>query len=159
MRKKYLLSTLKHKWYVILASRKVGLPLWRALVHDLSKFLPVEFPHNARKYFGGNPDPAGYLQAWLYHQNHNPHHWSYWILGSQSGIGSDLVLPMPEIYVREMVADWMGMEMINTGSWNMSKWLRASLPVFVLNPATVQLLQHVLGELGYTENYWGADGG
>lgn len=43
---KYLVYLLKHKWFVLIAGLKIGVPLWRLLVHDLSKFRPSEwFPY------------------------------------------------------------------------------------------------------------------
>lgn len=34
---------LKHKWFVLLAGLEVGVPLWRLIIHDWSKFTPAEF--------------------------------------------------------------------------------------------------------------------
>ena len=49
---KYFWATIRHKWYVLLASFKVDLPLWRALIHDLSKFSWAELHHYDRQFFG-----------------------------------------------------------------------------------------------------------
>ncbi len=37
---KYFLLIIKHKWFVLLAGIKIGCPLSRLLLHDMSKFLP-----------------------------------------------------------------------------------------------------------------------
>lgn len=39
----YLKVVLRHKWFVLLASRQMGVPLWIAFIHDLSKFSPAEW--------------------------------------------------------------------------------------------------------------------
>jgi hypothetical protein len=119
---------------VFLAGLKVGsIPLWRLIVHDWSKFLPIEFLPYARykPYFGGDKAPEhaqlAFDRAWLHHQNFNPHHWQYWILVYDDE-GQNTSLPIPEAYLREMVADWMGASMAYTGSWDMTEWLAKSLP-------------------------------
>lgn len=58
-------------------------------------------------------------------------------------------LPMPEKYVREMVADWMGAGRAYTGSWDdLPKWLEQNAEKMILHPKTVVLLWGVLSELG-----------
>lgn len=40
----HLYTTLKHKYFLFIAARKVGkIPLWQVIVHDMSKFSPAEF--------------------------------------------------------------------------------------------------------------------
>lgn len=150
---KYFWVALKHKWFVLLASFKVELPLWQAITHDLSKFSRAELPHYNRWFFVDKDDPDGWLGAWLHHQNRNPHHWEYWIVRTDHTQGKgDIVdgcLPMPERYVREMVADWMGASKAHTGSWDMTKWLSEKLDGTKLHPMTHQRVISMLNELGY----------
>jgi hypothetical protein len=50
----YLRYVLRHKWYVFLACRQLGVPLIQSVIHDWSKFLPCEwFPYV--RYFYGLP--------------------------------------------------------------------------------------------------------
>lgn len=116
---KYLSYVVRHRWYVLVECLKMGL-FWRGLVHDLSKFLPSEwFPYV--NYFNGEwqgkdsvpdwykcPEPvkAAFDLAWLKHQHRNPHHWQYWRLREDDG--GTKVLPMPAVFVKEMLADWRG---------------------------------------------------
>ena len=82
----YLKSLLRHKWFVLLAGLKVGgVPLWRLIVHDMSKFSRFEFRQYAVN-FHGQESPVDadqvsldFAYAWLHHENSNPHHWGYWI--------------------------------------------------------------------------------
>lgn len=148
---KYFWMTLKHKWFVLLASFKVDLPLWRAIVHDLSKFTLAELLHYDRWFFGGKTNPVGFARAWLYHQNRNPHHWEYWIVRTDHTNGKsgvvDGCLKMPDVYVREMIADWMGASKAHTGSWDMTEWLEKNLPKVRLHPATRARVEEILFEL------------
>ena len=100
----------RHKWFVLRAGLKTKAPLWRLLIHDWSKMTPAEWGPYVRSFYGPQPrtDAAkcAFNAAWLHHQHHNPHHWQHWLLREDRG---DLkMLAMPERFVREMVADWMG---------------------------------------------------
>ena len=152
---KYFWATLRHKWFVLLASRKIGLPLWRALVHDLSKFGPSELPHYDRQFFGDKGDPVGFASAWLHHQNKNDHHWEYWITRSDHSHGGsgavDGCLEMPLVCIMEMIADWMGASMAYSGSWDMFSWLEKSLPRMQLHPETKKKVFQYLYLLEYDQ--------
>jgi hypothetical protein len=60
---------------------------------------------------------------------------------------------MPEIYVREMVADWWGASRAYTGSWDMSDWLTKNLPRIEkkLHPYSIDHLADVLAKIGYID--------
>lgn len=155
---KHIFKTIEHKWYVLKACLILGVPLRRALAHDLSKFSAEELPHYERQFYGDKADPEGFARAWLHHQNTNPHHWEYWVTRSDHTKGKSGAvngcLEMPETYVREMVADWMGASKAYTGEWYMAKWLMANLPKVKLHPNTRALVGEILEkELGYTDNF------
>ena len=104
---KHLKLVLTHKYYVLIECFKVGL-YWQGIVHDLSKFHPVEFFESA-KYFTGTGSPIneskkanGYSEAWLHHKGRNKHHWQYWIdfKGKQA-----IPLDIPDKYILEMSCD------------------------------------------------------
>jgi hypothetical protein len=149
---RHMLSLLKHKWWVLVAGVNLGVPLWRLLVHDWHKFLPAEFGPYARHWHlrgegAERPHDPGFTYAWLHHENHGAHHWGYWI--PRSGKKAFLPLPMPETYVREMVADWLGASRVYTGSWDMTDWLARNLDRMTLHPLTRARVDAVLVELGY----------
>lgn len=169
---KYLKSLMLHKWYVFLAGLKTGVPVWRLIVHDWSKFSFSEFGPYARYFFGDYPSwendrlairfptysgktkesvALDFDYAWLNHQNKNPHHWQYWILVYDDDPKVSSALPMPETYVREMVADWMGASKTYTGDWNMSEWLAKSGMNLDshMHRETVDMVWGVLEEIGY----------
>lgn len=147
----YAWATIRHKWFVLLACRRTGVPLWRASVHDLSKFTFTELPAYGRQFFGDKGDPDAFARAWLHHQNANPHHWEYWIprSGHVRSEGAPEPLPMPETYAREMVADWMGASRAYTGSWDMRDWLTKNLPKMILHRKTRDWVFAILLEIDY----------
>ncbi len=145
---RYLLETLKHKWFVLVAGLRIGgIPLWRLLIHDWTKFLPAELPHYNRQFFGSKDDPLGFAMAWNHHESHNPHHWGYWI--ARSGKYAGQALAMPDSYLREMVADWHGAGRAYQGSWDMKKRLDENLHRIVLHPVTRIQVMLVLREMGF----------
>ena len=100
----------KHKYYVGKILVKAGL-YWQAIVHDMSKFSPVEFISSAR-YFDGNKSPievekskSGYSLAWLHHKGCNKHHWQYWMDYKN---GEVVISDIPTRYLQEMAADIVG---------------------------------------------------
>ena len=101
----------RHKWFVFSACFRTGAGFWRGLVHDLSKFKPREWIPYSETFYAKDGSKR-YLEteefdvAWLHHQHANPHHWQYWLLHEDDG--GVKVLEMPDEYVREMVADWIG---------------------------------------------------
>jgi hypothetical protein len=145
---KYLGYLLKHKWFVLVASVKIGAPIWQAIIHDLSKFRPSAWNAYAQFFYWSKETkneetmrafpmfgcceaaPYGYFVddrfniAWNHHQKRNKHHWQYWLLTQDTG--ETWVMPMPRRYVLEMVADWMGAGRAITGRWEAREWYLAN---------------------------------
>lgn len=135
----YLKYVLRHKWFVFLACRVHQVPLWRAILHDWHKFLPSEWAPYARCFY--KPDGSKqYLQsnefavAWLKHQHRGKHHWQHWIMRWDNG--STDALPMPDVYIREMVSDWWGAGRAITGNWGARQWYEANCGKMLLHSAT-----------------------
>lgn len=147
----YLESLHQHIGYVLEAGLHLGVPHDQLSIHDQSKFSEWEFPHYARQFHGGGGDDEGFARAWLHHENHNPHHWGYWI--PRSGKYTGQPLEMPHNYALEMVADWMGANRAYDGSWNMEKWLNKSFPGIKLHDATREFVADTLHSLGYLVSY------
>lgn len=162
---KQLKSLLTHKYYVLIAGLMVGVPLWRLLIHDWSKFTWVELSNYAQ-YKYGIKSVSGWAKAWLHHLHHNPHHPEHWLLSWRGSpnfyddIGHTAgrcitILPMPEVYVREMVADMLGTSREVTGSWDIAAWLNVKGPYIRFHDDTVIILNEIMEEIGYrlTHNY------
>ncbi len=119
----YLRYVLLHKWFVLVAGLRLGVPLWRLILHDWTKFLPCEWrPYVHFFYFAGMSRARAaalnyeysidaetelcFEMAWNHHQKRNDHHFQYWVrIGDD---GSLLILAMPDVCRREMLADWRG---------------------------------------------------
>lgn len=163
---KQLKSLLTHKWYVLKAGLFVGnIPIWRLLIHDWSKFMPVEFINYSHfKY--GIKDKKQWAKAWLNHLHYNSHHPEHWILSwrGDPNYYDDLaesltdfvsMWPMPEVYVREMVADMLATSKEITGNWDIAVWLNENGPKMRLHSITRTRLDSVMFAIDYrlTENH------
>lgn len=112
---KHFCTITKHKNLVMRDCFKVGL-IKQGLLHDLSKYSPVEFWVGC-KYYKGYMSPnniereeKGYSSAWLHHKGRNKHHLEYWIDYSidkdRSETGAGMTgMKMPIRYVCEMLID------------------------------------------------------
>jgi hypothetical protein len=184
---RYLSYVLRHKWFVLLAGRKAGAPLWRLLIHDWSKFTPAEWGAYVAYFYGPSAGDVAYRwfqqtvayyrtsgagigdghfrqlledeqrrkeqittereaafdRAWLHHQHANPHHWQHWVLREDSGAVK--LLPMPEHFLREMVADWMGAGRAITGRWEAGEWYTKNHDVIQLEHRTRIRVEGLLG--------------
>lgn len=107
----HLTTILRHKNLVRHYCFKAGL-YKQGIVHDWSKYSPVEFCNSVRNYQGGKKSPnfgekatKGYSSSWLHHKGRNRHHYEYWIdYTLDPGIGLQ-GMPMPTRYVIEMFCD------------------------------------------------------
>lgn len=160
----YLKYLLRHKWYVAVFMLKDG-PLnwdviWRAIIHDWSKFLPSEWFPYVESFYGpqakmSKEEIADYERvgrnlgltlkplarireefnvAWNHHQKRNRHHWQYWMLTFDKG--NTECLPMPEKYIWEMIADWKSAGYCLTGKLEYAEWYRKNRENIKLHPKT-----------------------
>lgn len=126
------------------AGIRVGAPVWRLLIHDWSKFLPVEWTPYVKNFYTDQPDQAAFDRAWLHHQHYNPHHWQHWLLREDDG--GTKILPMTADYAREMVADWMGAGRAITGRWGVASWYESNKENIVLADSTRWYVELLLAE-------------
>ena len=151
---KYLNYICRHKWFVFLAGYRIGVPLWRLLIHDWSKLTPAEWTPYVEMFYGagwdrkqhGTPLPdhvqTDFDAAWLHHQHRNPHHWQHYVLREDDG--DVKVLEMPENFVREMVADWAGAGRAITGRWEIEAWYERARKKMLLHPRTERRVDSLL---------------
>src|SRR6476659_9088742 len=80
---RYLSYVLRHKWHVAVAGWALGVPLWRLIIHDWTKFTPAEWGPYVRGFFPAAQavDPAAFERAWEHHWSRNPHHHEFWRVG------------------------------------------------------------------------------
>lgn len=115
--------------------------LW---LHDLSKFSANESYGYAFNDFSKKEVSVMFKRAWHHHKQFNPHHPEHWL---NPGKGGHLEpLPMPKIYVVEMIADWIGAG--KTYGSSLEEWLPNNLHNFLWHEETAQLVRQVLGYIG-----------
>lgn len=157
---KQIKSVLIHKWYVLRAGIEITkVPLWRLLIHDYSKFSLTELKGYADN-IGGVNSKEKWSIAWLHHLHYNPHHPEHWLLTwrgnpdfyndiAESVSKFVCVLPMPETYVREMLADMHAVSYIFSRSWDISEWFNQNGPDMILHTQTKEIIKKVMKEIGY----------
>ena len=149
----YLKYVLRHKWYVFLACRTMRVSTWRAIIHDWTKLTPLEWTPYVHNFFNkdgtrrsvrdasGAYDPniqtVEFKKAWLSHQK-NKHHYQAWI--SIGDNGNLEALPIPEKYLREMIADWIGAGMAISGRTDWRPWYEANKNKMILHPEAREFL-------------------
>jgi hypothetical protein len=154
-----LKSVLAHKWYVFKAGRITSVPLWRLIIHDWSKFTLTELFGYAGNIYG-TVSKVKWAKSWLHHLHYNPHHPEHWVLSwrGNPGFYDDLgehiapfvtILPMPETYVREMIADMMATGYKVTGSWDIADWLNQNGPNQHFHDDTIVTIDKIMKEIGY----------
>lgn len=146
MHRKYGSYVLRHKWFVFRAGLRTGAPLWRLVIHDWSKMSRGEWGPYVRSFYGPQPRTdevkLAFDQAWLHHQHRNPHHWQHWLLREDNG--GLKTLEIPEGFVREMVADWMGAGRAITGKWEVGSWYSKNQEKIELHPSSRALVERII---------------
>lgn len=157
----YFKTMIEHKLNVGHYGFLLGLPIWVILFHDWDKFLPGTFVAYARTF--RNPDGTkrdgrtedetkDFKHAWLQHIHLNKHHWQHYVLHNDDGT-TDL-LPMPDLYIREMVADWAGAS--KTYGGNLKEWYEKTKPHRMLESNTRLLVEYYLNmvDTGIYIDFW-----
>lgn len=148
---RYFWYVIRHKWFVFIECCKLGIP-WLGVIHDWQKLTPTEFYPYMMSFSSGkwkyNERPKwlvdAFDNAWLHHQHLGPHHWQYWILVQNE----NKVLPMPDRYRKEMLADWIGAGKAILGKEaNTLKWYMKNRLQIMLHPDTRRWVDKKLGFL------------
>lgn len=143
MHLRYLKYVLRHKWFVLVAGVRIGAPLWRLLVHDLSKLRRSEWGAFAGYWFGDREQyRLQFDRAWLLHLHRNAHHWQHWVLVSSDGVMK--AIEMPKDIALEMVADWMGAGRAINGRWEAEEWYLRTRDRRVLHSRTREFVERIL---------------
>jgi hypothetical protein len=148
----------RHKWYVFLECRRIGIT-WRGIMHDMSKLLPDEFGPYAEYFYGDKPnhyrgfhnggDDQEFDKAWLKHIHRNPHHHQYYVLRKDDG--TSIALEMPDVFVKEMCADWCGAGRAQNKPYNENDpyketrgWYLENRDKMTLHPKTKEEVEFIL---------------
>lgn len=155
----YFKYFLRHKWFVFWACRKMRVPIWIGIFHDWDKFLP-EMVIAYSNYFyddkgkdnqirdkGGyfNPTISGDVRfdlARFMHMKRNKHHWQYWTMIDHNK--TDITMNMPEVYIREMIADWIGAHAAQKSTGSVAEWYYRHKDSIILSYDTRKRVESLL---------------
>jgi hypothetical protein len=140
----YLKYVIRHKFYVLLACSKLRFPVRYGILHDISKFKPSEWIPYASCFYKENgesqyDETEAFNLAWNEHQKSNKHHWQYWVIIWDRGQSE--ALRIPERYIQEMVADWMGAGRAINGKWEVCEWYEKNKRNMILHPDTRMIVE------------------
>ena len=146
-----------HKKWVFHYCHIAGIPV-QGVLHDLSKFHPVEFFEGV-KYYDGSRSPVdvckelyGYSKAWQHHRGRNKHHYEMWVEYYDHG-GRGIVMPYK--YIVEMVCDFLAAGkayMKNNFSYEAEWqwWVKKKSNNILMHPATIIFVDTILAQLVQT---------
>ncbi len=173
----HFMTITRHKIMVMKMCFKIGL-YKQGLLHDLSKYSPIEFWPGV-KYYQGHRSPINAEKeenivspAWLHHKGRNRHHFEYWIDYSvQTDGGPDqgnetngkmIGMKMFKRYVAEMVVDRIcaskNYQKENYRDSHPLEYYMKGLKIMKLDPETEYLTRYLLTMLSqkgedYTLSY------
>lgn len=98
--------------------------LW---IHDISKFSADEAFGYAMYNRSTGHGKQEFELAWHHHKMNNPHHPEHWLNPNRSGTLEPL--PMPNMYILEMIADWIGAG--KTYGSTLEEWLPKNIDKFL----------------------------
>ena len=116
--------------------------------HDLSKYSKEEFEAYRKKFFpidGETSDKKEFSMAWNHHQKSNPHHWQYWVLPKKI---ENVCIPIPTVYIIEMLCDWTAMSFQKGGS--VVEWFESELPKMIIHEKTKETIRSLIPEFEET---------
>lgn len=151
----YLKYVLRHKLFVFQAGLALNVPILMLLFHDWDKFLPDEWLPYARCFYAPDgtkqyKESSDFTNAWNLHQKRNKHHWQFWLITWDRG--ETEALAMPDVFRREMLADWRGAGKAINGVENTLEWYTKQADKMILHPETREWIEKKLNYKGQTHN-------
>ena len=142
-----------HKMLVMKTCFKVGL-YRQGLLHDLSKYTPIEFIPGVI-YYQGDRSPINRekelktcSRGWLHHKGRNLHHFEYWIDYAVNPKDGFIGAKMPKRFVAEMVIDRISAsrnyQKENYTCRSAWEYYARAKDVYVMNDETRFLLEYLL---------------
>lgn len=144
-----------HKYMVAKMCFRVGL-FKQGLLHDMSKYMPVEFFNGVRYYAQGKKSPnnvereeKGYSAAWLHHKGRNRHHFEYWLDYSVNRKEKHLVgFKIPKKYMAEMFIDRVCAGKVYNGvnfkRKNVYEYYQNGIGKYLLHSDSRRYLEHLM---------------
>lgn len=157
----HLNNILTHKYWVFVCCCKIGMPI-RGILHDMSKFHPIEFWEGVHYYHDRHSSPInyakkdkGYSKAWFHHRNHNKHHYEHWMDNFDQG-GENILMPCK--YAQEMLCDYIGAGIAYNGKTNIYQneliwWNNRLKNPIAMHPALQAFVTNCLTYMADTEHF------
>ena len=114
--------------------------LW---LHDLSKFSAIEAIPYALHDFGSPNFSDEMKYAWCHHKAINKHHPEHWLNPMRNGELKPL--PMDNIFIVEMIADWIGAGKCYGDPFEV--WVPKNIDTFKFHSETEQKVKTILKEM------------
>lgn len=113
--------------------------LW---IHDLSKFSSIEaIPYANHDFSKSGKGSTEFQIAWCHHKSKNEHHPEFWLNPNRKGEIDPL--PMPNIFILEMFADWIGAGKSYANSEPFETWLPKNFHTFKFHPETESTVKQI----------------
>lgn len=144
----------RHRHLVMQSCFKVGL-YYQGLMHDMSKYHPVEFIPSMLFYQYGHRSPnneererLGVTKSWHHHKGRNKHHYEYWMDYTVPPVIEYKGSRMDDRYIVEMFLDrvaackvYQGANYTNSSAWDY--YIKGPVSK-LLHPYSRKVLEHLL---------------
>lgn len=117
--------------------------------HDLSKYSSCEYEAYKNYFYGTQRTKEiedAFDKAWLHHIWCNPHHWQHWVLVDENPLELK-PLPMPDIYVIEMICDWWSFSWKTNDLMEVFNWYEDHKGGILLEHNTQEFVENFLSEM------------
>lgn len=117
------------------------------ICHDRSKYSEDEYKAYDEYFYPLSNENEPYKKikfdyAWLHHIHNNPHHWQYWVLiNDEEGT---YPLPIPLMYIEEMVADWGSFAYQKKDGDELIKWYEANRDKQNIHPDSRKIIDAMI---------------
>ena len=115
--------------------------------HDQSKYDPEEYGPYDEYFYGGNRSfrvVQNFNKAWLHHIHNNPHHWQHWILINDNPDEGEIILDMKDIYIFEMICDWMSFSIAKGDMNELFNWYDEHKAHMKLSDKTRKKVEYII---------------
>ena len=145
------ISAVKACWDLLVAD-SMYLKDFELTDHDLTKYTEDEYSAYDDYFYPTTADKGSleiiekrFKEAWLHHQNTNPHHWQFWVLiNDEDGIEA---LKMPIMSVYEMVADWGSFAYRKKDGSELIRWYESHKDKMILHETTRMHVEELVPKL------------
>lgn len=143
---------IRHKYYVALFGKALGVSPWRLLIHDWSKLLPSQLDGYVDFYRNNYVQSEKTVRAIQDHYRRERHHWNHFVslIENTNGSHKFICIPMTRHDVAEMVADWAAAGFAKHGYLDLQEYYESRKASMVLHAETREHVEYFI-ELIYND--------